>query len=243
VSLGTQHNWLYTAAIMLDFSQTPWAWNKDTELLSFLQDCWAHKSTSTCRGCMQTMQQRCELTYMIGQGNAGTFASLQVHNLKVCVYWTGLPVCHHLTVEVCSFVSLTLCGPSANKWSHYLMCLLHTLFCLLISHRFHLLKTSSSVLKPKNLTFKVIKKTETIRGYKFPVSMVPSVYLSTPTLPSGRLFMDRLAIFPGKAGVVTLEPGSVSSYLSKALPPEIPLSPSCITNFSNVRRNKVIFFS
>ena len=187
MSLGTQHNWLYTAAITLDFSQTPWAWNKDTELLSSIQDCRVHKSTTTCRGCMQTMQQRRELTYMIGPGNTGTFASLKVHHLKVCVYRTGLPVCPHLTVEVCSFVSLTLCGPSANKWSRYLICLLHTLFCLLISHRFHLLKTSSSVLKPKNLTFKVIKKTETIRGYNFPVYMAPSVYLSTPTLRSGRL--------------------------------------------------------
>ena len=157
MSLGTQHNWLYMAAITLDFTQTPGASNKDTELLSSIQDCSAHRSASTCRGCMQTMQQRHELTYVIGQGNAGTFASLKVHSLKVCVYRTGLPVCHHLTVEVCSFVSLTVCGPSANKWSHYLIWLLHTLFCMLISHRFHLLKTSSSVLKTKNLTFKVIK--------------------------------------------------------------------------------------
>lgn len=158
------------------------------------------------------------------------------------MYQTGLPVCHHLTVEVCSFISLTLHRPCASKWSHYLIFLLHTLFCMLISHRFHLLKTSSSVLKTKDLTFKVIKKTEAIRGDNFPVSTAQSVYFSMPTLPSVRLFMDRLLIFPGKAGIVTREPGSVSSYLSKELPPTIPLSPSCIVIFSNVRRNKVIFF-
>ena len=96
------------------------------------------------------------------------------------MYQTGLPVCHHLTVEVCSFISLTLRRPSASKWSHYIIFLLHTLFCMLISHRFHLLKTSSSVLKTKDLTFKVIKKTEAIRGDNFPVSTAPSVYFLCP---------------------------------------------------------------